>query len=61
MREYLGAGARLVWVIDPRKRAVIVHRSPSDQTVLSGDDVLDGGDVLPGLRIALRDLFGDPS
>jgi Uma2 family endonuclease len=59
VREYLAAGAALVWVIDPRKRTVVVQRGPSERSTLVDDDVLDGGDVLPGLRISLRDLFRD--
>lgn len=56
--EYLDAGSRLVWVVDPATRSATVYRSRTEIRVLSDDEALDGGDVLPGLRIPLRELFG---
>ena len=53
------AGSKLFWEVDPRKRIVRVYTSPEDPTTLSEKDVLDGGAVLPGLRLKLRDLFGE--
>jgi len=55
--EYLEAGVRLIWVIDPRHGRAVVHRSLSDVRELGPDGVLDGEDVLPGFRCALRDLL----
>ena len=55
--EYLGAGTRLVWVVDPGARAVSVYRSLSEVVTLREDGFLDGGDVLPGFRCPLSDLF----
>jgi Uma2 family endonuclease len=50
--EYLEAGVRLVWVIDPRKAKAVVYRSLSDVTELQASGELDGGDVLPHERLA---------
>ncbi len=55
--EYLAAGARAVWVVDPRKRSVTVHRAGADPRVYAADEDLDGGDVLPGFRLPLSKLF----
>ncbi len=55
--EYLGAGTRLVWVVDPDTRCVTVYRSRKDVQVLTMEDVLDGADVLPGFRLPLSELF----
>ena len=55
--EYLEAGVRLVWVIDPRKAKAVVYRSLSDVTEVMADDDLDGEDVLPGFRVRLSDLL----
>jgi Uma2 family endonuclease len=57
MREYFAAGTRLAWVVDPKTETVRVHRTPRDFVVLKAGDVLDGGDVIPGLRILVKDLF----
>jgi Uma2 family endonuclease len=55
--EYIDAGVRLVWVIDPRKRKAIVYRSLTDARELGPDDALDGEDVLPGFSCPLRDIL----
>jgi len=56
--EYLEAGSRLVWVVDPRSRTVTVWRPPSRGSVLREEEVLDGGDVLPGFRVEVAEIFG---
>lgn len=58
--EYLVAGTRLVWVVDPRTRSVTVYRSRDQVRVLTGGDELDGADVLPGFRLVIGDLFAPP-
>lgn len=58
--EYLAAGSRLVWVVDPRTRSVTVYRSRTDVRVLTRSDTLDGDDVLPGFRLLVADLFALP-
>src|SRR5215210_2856382 len=55
--DWLGAGGCMVVVLDGRKRAVTAYRSLADITVLTEEDTLDGADVVPGWRIAVRDLF----
>lgn len=55
--EYLDAGTRLVWVIDPRTRVVNTYRSRTDVRLLGELDELDGGEVLPGFRLPVKDLF----
>jgi Uma2 family endonuclease len=55
--EYLGAGTRLVWVVDPATRSVAAYRSREEIRLLTAGDDLDGVDVLPGFRLALSVLF----
>jgi Uma2 family endonuclease len=57
LNDYFGAGARLVWYIDARKRIVSVYTSPENVTVLDETAVIDGGNVLPGFRLAIQELF----
>lgn len=54
---WLAHGTRMVIVVDPRRRAVAVHRAPTQVRHLTADDVIDGEDVVPGWRLAVRDLF----
>ncbi len=55
--EYLSAGVRLVWVIDPAKRAAACYRSLTDVRVVDAEGELDGGDVVPGFRCRLGDVL----
>jgi Uma2 family endonuclease len=58
--EYFASGTRLVWEVNPRRRAVTVYTSPTASTRLTEADTLTGGDVLPGFQLPLADLFADP-
>ena len=55
--EWLDAGTRMVVVVDPRKRTLTLYRSRDEIRVLTEADVLDGADVVPGWRVAVKDLF----
>jgi Uma2 family endonuclease len=57
LREYFAAGARLVWYIDREDRTARVYTAPDQSTLLDGTQALDGGDVLPGFALPLRELF----
>lgn len=54
--EWLKAGSKMVVVVNPRTQQVLVH-VPGDVNVLEGDDTLDGGDVLPGWQLPIKELF----
>lgn len=55
--DWLEAGVRMVVVVNPRRRSCTVYRSTREATLLSEDDVLDGGDVVPGWRMPVREAF----
>jgi Uma2 family endonuclease len=55
--DWLAAGARMVIVVNPHKRTVAVHR-PSSVTLLTENDLLEGGEVVLGWKIPVRELFG---
>lgn len=57
--EYFDAGVQLVWFIDPGARSAAGYTSRDDVTTLSESDALDGGDVLPGFRLSLAELFAE--
>ena len=59
LREYFAAGVRLVWMIDPRDRTATVFTGPELSRMLDETHTLDGGDVLPGFQLPLRDLFAE--
>ena len=57
IEEWLNAGARMVIVVNPRNKTVQIYRSMTDVMMLGEDDTLDGGDVEPGWRLPIADIF----
>lgn len=57
--EYFGAGVRLLWVVDPDARTATVYSGPDRVETLTESDTLDGGDVLEGFRLPLREVFAE--
>jgi Uma2 family endonuclease len=55
--DWLAAGVRLVFVIDPDRREARVYRADGTQTVVGDSDSLDGEDVLPGFSCRLGDFL----
>jgi len=50
-------GAREAWIIDPGKKTVTVYRDRDDIRALGEHDELTGGDVVPGFRVRVSELF----
>jgi Uma2 family endonuclease len=55
--DYLAAGARLVWVVDPERKSITTYRSLLAPRRLALHEALDGADVLPRLVIPLESIF----
>ena len=55
--EWLSAGAQAVWVVNPRKQTVVVHRLQAPVRTFTAKDRLDGEDVLPGFSCDLAKVF----
>jgi Uma2 family endonuclease len=55
--EYFESGTRLIWVIDPDAGTVTVYRSLTHVRVLTVSDNLDGGEVIPGFQMSVKELF----
>jgi Uma2 family endonuclease len=56
---YMLNGTRLVWIVDPAKKLIVVL-TPDDEQILLENEILDGGDVLPGFALPLKEIFTDP-
>jgi Uma2 family endonuclease len=59
IKDYFQAGVLRVWIFYPSVRQVYVYESPKKVTILGEGDALDGGDLLPGFRLSLAELFED--
>lgn len=61
VQEYLTAGVKIVWVVNPQTRNVRIHR-PRDAklgpiSTLSEADIISGEDVIPGFECAIAEFF----
>lgn len=57
VRDYLGAGASQVWILDPEDRTLTVHSPGGHSRTFSQNDTLEGGEVLPDFRLELGTIF----
>lgn len=55
--RWLAEGARMVWLVNPRRRDVTVYRPSARPQVLTEADELDGHDVVPGFRCGVAKIF----
>ena len=55
--DWLSAGTRLVWVIDPERRMARVYRHDGTDQALTQDQSLGGEDVIPGFSCPLADIL----
>ncbi len=55
--QWLAAGVRLVWVIDPLHQHASVYRADGSTSIVGSADDLNGEDVIPGFRCPLRDIL----
>ena len=55
--EYLDAGTKMVWVIEPIAKTVIVYRSRNDIKILTQNDTLTGEEVVEGFQCAVAEIF----
>lgn len=56
-RHYLAVGTLAVWVLAPAGRTVTVYGGNDSVKTLAAGDELDGGDVVPGFRVQVWEIF----
>jgi Uma2 family endonuclease len=55
--EYFKAGVKLVWLVDPKNKTVRVYTAVDQFVELTENQMLDGGEVLPGFSVPVAELF----
>lgn len=55
--EYFSIGVLCVWLADPRHQQIFVYTSPTDARRFSADEILSGGELLPGFSVQVKELF----
>jgi len=59
LTAYLASGAQLGWLLFPEQRAVEIWRQGAEPERLEAAEVLEGGEVLSGLRLELEEIWAD--
>ncbi len=57
LHDYFQAGVRLVWYIKPKTRTARAYTAEHAWTDVGRKDSLSGGEVLPGFKLPLAELF----
>ncbi len=55
--DWLSAGTRLVWVVDPERRLARVYRHDGSEAIVTAEGALDGEGVLPGFSCSLASIL----
>ncbi len=55
--DWLTAGCRLVWVVDPARRVAHVYRQDGSEALIAEQAVLSGEDVVPGFECPLVSIL----
>lgn len=56
--NYIAAGT-VVWVVDAEQKQIEVYIPGQPVKVFTAKEILNGGDVLPGFTLAVKDIFPD--
>lgn len=57
VREYLAAGVKLVWIVDPDFSTVVVHRPNEEPELRNRHQRLSGEPWLSGFDVAVAEIF----
>jgi Uma2 family endonuclease len=57
VEDYLAAGVRVVWVADPLRRTITVHRPGCTPEVLGEDQELTAEGIIPGFQLSVREAL----
>ncbi len=60
IREYLDAGVKQVWLIEPEFQTVTVYTPPMKSETLNVEDSLVCEEILPDFELSLKEIFRSP-
>ncbi len=58
IEKYFAGGTKLIWIVDPKRHKIFVHRPNNTVSLLSETDFLEGEDVIPNFHLPLEKIFG---
>lgn len=57
VEDWLDAGAAMVILLNPRNRTAILRQDGQAPVILTAQDILDGGEVVPGWKMPVGQIF----
>jgi Uma2 family endonuclease len=57
IRDWLDAGCRAVWIVDPETKSVTIYKSTHDIAVLNASDTLTDTQMLPSFSAVVSEIF----
>ncbi len=57
VQDWVGAGCRAVWIVDPATQTVSIYRSANQAVIRRASEELVGEDVVPGFRLPVAEIF----
>lgn len=57
IEDWLAAGCKAVWVIDPKLQTITIYQSKTDVQLLTFDDTLRDFPLIPGFSAQVGDFF----
>jgi Uma2 family endonuclease len=57
LADYTVAGTRLIWVVDPARRTVMILNAAQPVRWLHENDILNGDEVVPGFSCKVAEIF----
>ena len=57
LRDFFAAGVELVWLVQPKTQTAEAYTSPLNKRRIGKKQALDGGRVVPGFILPLKELF----
>jgi len=61
LEEYLANGFKLVWVVHPNTKTVVIHRADGSVAKLHEQDDITGESLLPGFTCKVAEFFVPPA
>jgi Uma2 family endonuclease len=61
IEEYLANGFKLIWVVHPNTRTVVIHRGDGSVAKLHEQDDITGESLLPGFTCKVAEFFAAPA
>ena len=57
LKEYFASGTKLAWIVLPEEESVLGVTPDTHPRTFGLESTLDGGSLLPGLSIPVKDFF----